>query len=138
MPALTTSKSKGITSLVIVGIIALVMIGGGAAHLIAPGYFVALVPPFLPAQAVVVAAGVLQIAIGSAVLWTKTRSRAALAFALLCLAYMPLHLWDFFRADPVFAPPVAASVRIAIQVVFVWIGIVLWHRESTGSTPHDG
>lgn len=120
------------TSLIIVGIIALVMIGGGVAHLTSADYFAALVPPFLPARLVVIAAGLFQIALGLAVLWPKTRSWAALAFALLCLAYTPLHLWDFFRADPVFAPPFAATARVAIQVFFIWIGFVLWRRNSTG------
>jgi len=113
----------------IMGIIAFVMIGGGVAHLIAPDYFAVLVPPFLPARLVVLLAGVLQIAIGLAAILPKTHSWGALAFALICLAYMPLHLWDFFRPDPVFAPPVVATARIAVQAVFVWIGFVLWRRS---------
>lgn len=129
------TQSTPVTSLVLVGIIAFVMIGGGLAHLIAPAYFAALVPPFLPAGLVVIAAGVVQIIIGVSVLLPRTRAWGALAFAALCLAYMPLHLWDFFRPDPVFAPPVAASIRLAVQAAFVWIGWVLWRRGRPSGTP---
>lgn len=109
-------------------LIALVMIGGGAAHLAAPAGFAPLVPAFLPATPVILATGVLQIAIGLAALLPRTRSLAALAFAVLCAGYLPLHLWDFVRPDPVFAPPVAASIRVAVQLAFIAAGYALWMR----------
>lgn len=111
-------------------LVALVMIGGGAAHLLAPAGFAALVPPFLPATPVILATGVLQIVIGIAALVPATRARAGLAFAALCLAYLPLHLWDFFRPDPVFAPPVAASIRVTVQLLFIWAGYSLSKRAT--------
>lgn len=110
------------------GLVAFVMIGGGAAHLVAPQGFAALVPAFLPAMPVIIATGVAQVGIGLAVLWPQSRAWAALAFAILCAVYMPLHLWDFIRPDPVFAPPVAATMRVVVQGLFIWAGIVLWRR----------
>lgn len=110
------------------GLVAFVMVGGGAAHLAAPQGFVPLVPTFLPAVPVIIATGVVQIAIGVATLFPQSRSWGALAFAILCAAYMPLHLWDYVRPDPVFAPPVAATVRILVQGLFIWAGIKLWRR----------
>lgn len=109
-------------------LIALVMIAGGAAHLATPDNFAPLVPVFLPATPVILATGVLQIAIGLAALLPGARSHAGLAFAALCAAYLPLHLWDFVRPDPVFAPPVAASIRVAVQLVFIAAGYALWNR----------
>lgn len=113
---------------VLAGLIALVMIAGGASHLAQPEQFVPLVPKFLPADIVIAVSGVVEIAIGLAVLWPRTRGLGALAFAALCAAYLPLHLWDFFRPDPVFAPPVAASVRVGVQLLFIWAGLTLWKR----------
>jgi uncharacterized membrane protein len=109
-------------------LIAFVMIAGGGAHLAATQNFVALVPSFLPATPIILATGVLQIAIGVAALAPRTRSLAGLAFSGLCLGYLPLHLWDFVRPDPVFAPPVAAMVRVAVQMVFIYVGFSLWRR----------
>lgn len=112
-------------------LIALVMIAGGAAHLAAPDNFEPLVPAFLPATPVILATGVLQIAIGLAALLPRIRSLAGLAFAALCAAYLPLHLWDFVRPDPVFAPPVAASIRVGVQLAFITAGYSLWKRVRT-------
>lgn len=110
------------------GVVAFVMIGGGVAHLLAPTEFAPLVPSFLPAMAVILTAGVVQIGIGLAALWPRTRALGALAFALLCAAYLPLHLWDYVRPDPVFAPPVAATIRVVVQGLFIWAGVALWRR----------
>lgn len=115
-------------------LVALVMIAGGAAHFAATQSFEPLVPPVFPARPVILATGVLQIAIGIAALAPRTRALAGLAFALLCLAYLPLHLWDFVRPDPVFAPPIAAGIRVAVQIAFIVVGYALWKRASSSST----
>lgn len=123
----TSSRSRAVTW-ALVAIAAFVMIGGGVAHFAAPQQFAPLVPPFLPAVPVVLLAGVVQIAIGVAVLWPRMRALGGLAFAALCAAYLPLHLWDFFRPDPVFAPPLAATIRVAVQGLFICAGLLLWRR----------
>lgn len=122
-------QKKPLVDWALVALVAFVMIGGGAAHLAAPSGFAPLVPAFLPAIPVILAAGVVQIAIGAATIWPRTRALGALAFAALCAAYMPLHLWDFIRPDPVFAPPVAATLRVIVQCLFIWAGIALWRRS---------
>lgn len=127
MDEATSSLSRAVTW-ALVAIAAFVMIGGGVAHLAAPQQFAPLVPPFLPAVPVVLLAGVVQIAIGVAVLWPRMRALGGLAFAVLCAAYLPLHLWDFFRPDPVFAPPLAATIRVVVQGLFICAGLLLWRR----------
>lgn len=109
-------------------LIAFVMIAGGSAHLTVPDNFAPLVPSFLPARPIILVTGVLQTAIGLAALLPRTRSIAGVAFAALCAAYLPLHLWDFVRPDPIFAPPLAASIRVAVQFAFILAGYALWKR----------
>jgi uncharacterized membrane protein len=111
-------------------LVAFVMIGGGFAHLAASANFAPLVPKFLPASPIILATGVLEIGIGMAALWPRTRALSGLAFAALCLAYLPLHLWDYVRPDPVFPPPTAATIRVAVQILFIWAGYSLWKRAS--------
>lgn len=125
----TAAGRSGMIDWALAWIVAVVMILGGAAHLASPQGFAPLVPPFLPATPVLILTGLLQIAIGLVALWPRTRAWAGLAFALLCAVYMPLHLWDFVRPDPVFAPPVAATVRVVVQGLFIWAGIALWRRN---------
>lgn len=109
-------------------LIAFVMIAGGAAHLATPDQFIPLVPTFLPASAIIAVTGVLQIAVGLLTLWPRTRTWGALAFAVVCLGYLPIHLWDYVRPDPVFAPPVAATVRVIVQLLFIAAGWALHQR----------
>lgn len=124
----STSTGAKVVNWALVAVGAVVMIGGGAAHFAAPQQFSALVPPFLPAAPVVLIAGVVQIAIGLAILWPRSRALGGLAFAIICTAYLPLHLWDYVRSDPVFAPPVAATVRVLVQGLFICAGALLWRR----------
>ena len=70
------------------------------------------------------------LSIGFAALWPGTRRLAGLAFAALCLAYLPLHLWDFVRPDPMFAPVGAALVRVVVQLLFIGAGWQLARRTA--------
>ena len=106
----------------------LVIIAGGAAHLAAPKGFAPLVPAFLPAIPIISGTGVVQIMLGLGALLPRTRNLAA-------LADLPLHLWDFVRPDPVFAPPVAASIRVAVQLAFIMSGYILWQRTRQTEAP---
>jgi uncharacterized membrane protein len=124
----STARSA-VVDRILAGVVALVMIGGGVAHLASPQGFAPLVPAFLPAAPVLMVTGLLQIVIGLAAIWPGTRAWGGIAFAALCTAYMPLHLWDFLRPDPVFAPPVAATIRVVAQGLFIWAGISLWRRN---------
>lgn len=110
-------------------LVAFVMFGGGLMHFLSPQGFAPLVPPFLPATPVILTTGALQIGIGLCALWPRTRALAGLAFALLCAAYLPLHLWDFVRPDPVFSPPLAALARVLTQCLFIWAGLALWRSQ---------
>jgi len=114
----------------IVALILLVMGGGGAAHLMQPALFTGFVFAPFPPTATVIVAGFVQIGIAIMALLPGTRARAGLFFAVLCLGYMPLHIWDLFRDDPMIAPLSAAIVRIFIQVFFIWAGLRLWKKAA--------
>ncbi len=119
-------------NLALTALVAFVMIASGVAHLAMPEVFVPLVPAVFPAAATIAGTGILQLAIGGAALWPRTRAWAGLAFAALCAGYLPLHVWDYFRPDPVFAPPLAATLRVLAQLPLIAAG---WHlfRRSAGN-----
>lgn len=114
---------------VLTALVAFWMFGGGVAHLASPHTFVPIVPPFLPAGPVIAVSGVVELAIGTAVLLPRSRGAAGLAFALLCAGYLPLHLWDFVRPDPVFRPPVFAVACVIVQFLLIWAGLALWRMS---------
>lgn len=111
-------------------LIAAWMLLGGVLHLIAPEPFFRIVPTGLPARAVVLVSGLVELAIGAGVLVRRTRAPAGLAFAALCALLLPLHVWDFFRPDPIFAVPYAAGARVLVQLGLIWLGFWLWRRRA--------
>jgi uncharacterized membrane protein len=115
-----------------IGLIALWMIAGGILHLVTPKSFYPIVPDWLPEGPVVIVSGLVELLIGIGVLIPRTQGAAALGFAALCTLFLPLHLWDFFRPDPVFSVPVLASVRVGVQLLLIGLGLWLWRR----SLPH--
>ena len=115
-------------------IIAVWMLVGGVLHLITPEPFFRAVPDGLPKLAIVYLSGIAEIAIGIGVLMPRARAIAGLAFAAMCLVYLPIHAWDFFRADPIFSVPWAASARIAVQLVLIALGLWLWQRRKISAS----
>jgi len=112
-----------------ISIIALWMLVGGIAHLVTPEFFFQIVPDMFPKLMVVYVSGVVEIMIGAAILVPKLRAIAGLSFAILCVGFLPLHVWDFFRPDPVFEVPVAASIRVLVQFGLIGLGLFLWRTE---------
>lgn len=110
-------------------IIALWMLAGGILHLVMPETFFRIVPDWMPQRAVVYLSGLAELAIGTGVILPRFRALAGLAFAVMCAVYLPLHVWDFFRPDPVFAVPYMAAARIAVQFVLIALGLWLWLRR---------
>lgn len=107
-------------------IIALWMLAGGVAHLLVPEQFYPIVPGWLPKWEVVILSGIAELILGVGVLIPRLRALAGLGFAIMCAVYLPLHVWDFFRPDPVFAVPFAATIRIVVQFVLIGLGWTLW------------
>ena len=110
-------------------LIAAWMLAGGVFHMITPEPFFRAIPDGLPKLAIVYLSGIAEIVVGIAVLMPRTRALAGLAFAIMCIIYMPIHLWDFFRADPIFSVPWAAGTRVTIQIVLIGLGFWLWQRR---------
>lgn len=113
-----------------VALIAVWMLAGGVAHFLKPEMFYPIVPDFLPKRLVVYASGVPEIIIGLAVLFPRTRGIAGLGFALLCVAFMPLHIWDLFRDTPAITPHRTAIIRVFVQFFLIWTGWTLYKRET--------
>lgn len=118
-----------ILDIVLIFVIFFVMSAGGALHFVNTDFYVGFVFSPLPPVPVILLTGAIEVAIGLAVLLPKTRALAGLFFALLCTAYMPLHIWDLFRDDPMIAPLLAAIIRIFVQVIFIGTGWLVWKRN---------
>jgi uncharacterized membrane protein len=120
-----------IFNIILVAITAFVMGAGALLHFADPQSLVGFIFPPLPPLPTIYLAGAVQLIIAIAVIVPKTRALGGLAFAALCLAYMPLHIWDLFRDDPIIAPMVVAAIRVVVQILFIWIGYVIWQGNKS-------
>ena len=94
--------------------------GAGVLHFVRPGFYDALIPPFLGSpRAWTYGSGVVELAVAAAVAAPRTRRRGALAAAALFVAVFPANVYMAFEPGDV--PRWAAIARLPLQVpLVVW------------------
>ena len=103
---------------------ALLLIAGGIGHFVRPRLSDGLIPAPLPKRAVHIFTGFVEIGIAVLLLWPAYRITGLWAFGLLMVAFLPIHIVDYFRERPVIGSHRVAAVRIGIQLVL--IGLAVW------------
>ena len=113
-------------------LLAAVVGGSGVLHLVSPGGFERLIPPFLGCpRAWVYVSGVVELACAAAVLAPRTRARGGLATAALLVAVFPGNL--YMAVEPGDVPRWLAIARLPLQVPLVLWALSVWRsarRES--------
>lgn len=98
----------------------------GANHFVNPDFYVAIMPPYLPAHLeLVYLSGVFELAGGVAVLFARVRALAGWGLVLLLLAVFPANL--HMALNPELFPtisPTALYARLPFQALF--IGWAYW------------
>ena len=104
-------------------LLALFFVAAGVTHFTNPEFFVAIVPPALPAPLTLVyVSGMFEILGGLAVLWPATRAAAGVGLVLLLLAVYPANLYMAFAPERFVAqgtPLWALYARLPVQFVFI-------------------
>ncbi|MCX2742762.1 hypothetical protein OO013_02730 [Mangrovivirga sp. M17] len=110
-------------------ILGIIMVLGGINHLIHPEIYIEMIPPFIANNIANIGAGVVEILIGVLFFIPTFRKLGGLAFAGLMLAFLPLHIWDVFREDPVTGNKIIAIMRLGLQVLLVYAGWWVYKNE---------
>lgn len=107
-------------------------------HFVRPAFYVALMPPFLPAPLVLVyLSGVAEIAVGLGLLIPRYRRLAAWGLIATLIAVFPANIYHASSgglSDPAlpasFADPTLAWARLPFQIVFIaW---AWWYTRPDG------
>jgi uncharacterized membrane protein len=97
--------------------------GSGVLHVLVPGPYERLIPPFLGnARAWVLGSGAAELAVAAALVSPATRRRGAAAAAVLLVAVFPGNVW--MAVSPGGVPRWVALARLPLQVP-----LVLWARQ---------
>lgn len=116
-------------------VLALVLLGSGAMHLLRPQVFDPLVPPWLPPSRRfwTVASGLAELGVGLAVSQPRTRRAGGFAAAGLFVAVFPGNLWMAWRWRGKALPyRVGAVARLPLQVPLVAWGLRVARSAAPG------
>ncbi|MCY7377941.1 MAG: hypothetical protein LH467_01200 [Gemmatimonadaceae bacterium] len=105
-------------------LLAAIFIGAGILHLLRPGMFVTMVPPWLPAPALlVVVSGVFEVMGGFGILVPLTRVVAGWGLIALLVAVLPANVHMLVMARATGASllwQLALLARVPLQLVLIW------------------
>jgi uncharacterized membrane protein len=115
-------------------LMALAYIAAGINHFVHPSFYIAIMPHWLPAQALLVAwSGVAEIVLGVALLFRPTRRAAAWGIIALLIAVFPANVQmaqDYYHSGH---PQLwAALLRLPVQGLLIW-----WAWLYTKRSPAD-
>lgn len=111
----------------------LAFIAAGVNHFVNPAFYVAVMPPYLPWHAALVAAsGVAEVVLGLLVLVPRVAPAAGWGLVALLVAVFPANVHMAMNPDlfPRF-PPWLLVARLPLQGVFVWWAY-RWTRPAGG------
>jgi uncharacterized membrane protein len=100
----------------------------GVMHFANPDFFDEIVPPWLPPSERfwTIVSGIAEVIIGPALIWRRTRHRAAMAAVVLLVAVYPANLymtWDW-RDRPV-GDQLVSWLRLPLQFVFIALALMV-------------
>lgn len=121
-------------------VLVILYVGAGINHFINRHFYVAIMPPYIPVHAAMVAlSGVAEIILGLALIPVKTRKWAAHLIALMLIIFIPVHIFMLQQAYTVenySTTIVAAWIRLLLQpLLIIW---VLWHSKELVNQAESG
>ena len=111
-------------------IMSLFYIMAGTNHFINPDWYVRIVPPIFPFKtAIVYISGILEIILGSYLIFPKTRFIACWGLIILLVAVYPANIYvALTNGEAMDITPLIAWGRLPFQ--FVLIGFAYWHSKA--------
>ncbi|MFT5679644.1 MAG: putative membrane protein [Myxococcota bacterium] len=108
---------------------AVILLAGAVGHIVAPEFYAGFIPEPIPEALANGFAVVVEATIGVGLLIPRYRARAGLAFAVLMLGFMPLHIWDALKAEPAVGSHTAATIRLAVQLLLIAGGVAIFRAR---------
>lgn len=116
-------------------LLAIFMILAGTSHFVNPGFFLKIMPPYLPLhRALVLLSGGWEVLVGVLLLARVSSRWAAWGIVVLLIAVFPANVYLYQHQDILPASPVIHLLRLPLQGVFVlW---AYWHTRPAKQEPY--
>ena len=92
------------------------------AHILNPDFYAPMIPDFIPEGFANIFTAIVEAAIGVLLFLPKYRHWGGLGFFLLMIAFLPLHVWDMFKENPLVGPQPAPTIRLLMQFLLIYAG----------------
>ncbi|MBW8361135.1 MAG: hypothetical protein K0M56_02975 [Kaistella sp.] len=105
-------------------LLAVLMMVSGVYHLWNPEFYLPIVPSFLPFPlATVYLSGIVELLLGIVTLFLNQKYTKYGVFGIyvLMVIFLPLHVTDALRDQPVIGSPTAAYIRLVFQFLLIWL-----------------
>ena len=100
---------------------ALFFVAAGIGHFIIPSFYLAMMPPWLPAPLLLVQlSGVAEVAGGIGLLIPRVRRAAGIGLIVLLIAVFPANIQMLQNARAAGTPELGLWIRLPFQVLFIW------------------
>ncbi len=119
-----------IIRLILVVLFALLMLFGAFNHIYAPEAYAPFIPEFINQDFANISSAIAEAVVGITLLIPKYRKWGGLGFALLMVAFLPIHVWDLLKESPGIGSKMAAGIRLAIQFLLIAGGWWIYTAES--------
>jgi uncharacterized membrane protein len=109
-------------------LLALFMVATGTMHFVNPGFYLQIMPPYLPFhREAVYLSGFFEAAFGLLLLFPRLTRLAAWGIIALLIAIFPANIYVYQHQDIIPAPPIVHFLRLPLQAVFIlW---AYWHTR---------
>lgn len=106
------------------------LILAGANHFLQPGFYIPIIPAFVPFKPFVIAAsGWIEVLLGVGLFVPGIWRKADWGVVGLMIVFLPIHIFDLFREDPAVGTHQIAFIRLLVQGVFIaWAWFVARYR----------
>jgi uncharacterized membrane protein len=102
------------------GVFGILLITAGINHFIRPAFYAGFIPDWLPLLTVNYATGIIEVALGFGMIIPRSRRSAGIGTLLLMVFFLPLHLLDTLRENPVIGSRLFAWIRLGLQFVLIY------------------
>ncbi|GAA4832881.1 hypothetical protein [Algivirga pacifica] len=107
-------------------LLAIFLLLTGLAHLMIPNFYEPLIPEVVHPHFANIAAAIAEISTACLLLFKKTQKIGGIAFAILMLLFLPIHILDLISEVPVVGSKTTAVLRLLLQGVFIYLGWSIW------------
>lgn len=114
------------------GLMSFFYIGAGLNHFIDPGFYLPMMPPYIPAhRLMILVSGVVEVACGIFLIPKRTRSLAAWTIIAMLISFFSVHIYMLQFRGSLFVdvPEVILWARIPLQFVFIYWAYVYTEKS---------